>query len=242
MHKEENIMSNNNKTNNTNNEQTIQKMLKNTVKVPFKGIKFEVRTRALGDAMCGLLYNMGVPEIDHVAIYPVTDEKGNFMEFGVDAIFNLEKKLQAGEERTLARFGKNIGGNTGDNPVLRMMAAKTKAGGFTTTDKFNKVMAGIALTDDNDNIRVLADPSGDKRLAMVECDFLSVMALALNVGETDNIDFTITDCRPVNPGDKNVDFKLIVEKTIIEGNFKKHKSSGINYENRDRARMRARRR
>lgn len=230
----------NNNQNNAGVERVVNKMLTNSVKFKLQAVKYSVTTRDLGESMCGIFADtMGIHEIDHIAIYPIRDERNNIIDFGVDAIFNLDKRID--KERTITRFGNNDAANIKDNPVMRAMAAKTRTGGFHVTDKFKKAMAPLAVTDDNGNIKVMADPSNDKRLAMVECDFLSIMTLALGIDENDPIDFEVVNCQPVNNNDKNVDFIITVEKTVQSSAFNKHRRSSINYEARDRARMNDRR-
>lgn len=235
-----NYNGNNNGNNNANNggvDRVVDKMLTNTIRFKLEGITYKIKTRDLGEGLCNLIDNMGLHEIDHVSIFPIKDERGKIGDFGVDAVFNLDRKIPA-QQRTITRFG-NKNANTTD-PVLRAFAAKTKTGGYNVTDLFKKVMGPIAITDENDNVRVLTDPF-DKRLAMVECDIMAVLALALNIEDNDPIDFTVVECEALSNSDKNVDFTITVEKTVTANAFKKRRSSGINYEARDRARMNDRR-
>lgn len=224
-------MSNNRFNQNQYNPEELVKELDHTA-IPFNraGNLYREKTSSLQAKLEDMIANsFGIQEIDHIFILPIFDKNNNLEDVLCRAYFDT-KDVSNGD---IVRTGRGRVSNGGRfNVVQYMGGAAVATGDFQLSDKFKKVFAAVALSDDDKlHVNSIKD---NPNVAVLDIDTNAILSVALAIDDSNSpYNFSILDATRIN----NDDYMLLFTKHIETGAGKRgrHKGRRINYGELDRA-------
>lgn len=131
-----------------------------------------------------------IQETEHVFIYPVVDERGGAL-CEIKCFIYFDVTAGDPKARSIWKSGSDAAdGGFARQTILPYIQGKSPIGEYDFSERFTTVFTPIAMLDNDGRISVSSYPR-DKRIAIVELDFMLVMALAMNIEEDAPFNFTV---------------------------------------------------
>lgn len=200
-------MSNNNQQqppnipNNPFDGKAIVKNLFDThVTLGMHGVVFNETCSVLEDKVVEMYNNLGITEMDRVLIYPLYEERsGDLTAIKCYAYFDTAMQGAKNITRIGGNRSRNNGGNNvkdGKISIFTLAPGLGSKGKYNISDLFKENLFPVAADISNNELHI--QEAEDPSIAVLELDFMAVLALCLNIGDDDPYNFTIIDVIPTN--------------------------------------------